>query len=1155
MSRPILYFTNTGGDASWQTLANWNTAADGSGDTPTDIPWSGSTGNLYGDWDLADASGGIVFNNSIIGGANTVGSCNLFVVNYGTINGGTFTNSFECDGGTVYGGTFTGNNCTTYDQAHIYGGTFTGTGFNLYQGSALLGGTFEIYGLNVDNSQSINSINYSNISITNNGIPYTGIWRNNIWNNGAWVSPVKILYFTNSSLDGNWDTLANWNTFSDGTGDAPTHVPWTDNNLGGAWYGDYDLVNGDGLGLYSSTNIPYNVTISSYATGNCSVGTNCQGYITNTGTINGGTWSGAGWGCCSGAGNSGIINGGIFTTAIQNWYGGIINGGTFEIDGFWDSNNGYDPISNTDISPNITLTFDSLLYTGTFNNHYYSNGSYVDVSTLYYTNSTGNKLWSDLRNWNTASDGTGIHPTEIPWTLINGYTNATNLVDATSGVEIHATGINIAYDNNNVVTITGICSIPHVVLDGDEIDSGTFSGSVSSNCYVFGGVYKGGFYSYGAITHIDGLDVDHPFVNYNFNYLFDYSVIHTIQNDLPYTGGWQGLYWDNGNYVGPADCAGNLITTPYTDPNHITCDISSVDSFYFCCGTCSDPDACDEEGSHFGELGGPCLYRSCDGVSCNSQTKNISGCTDSSACGYSSSATCDDGSCYWTCDNSGARNYHNQCGEACWYTDCNDSSACNFDQYSFGTSECSYPSDPNYDCYGNCIASTDCTGTCGGTCGNCDYNGTCCDGGTVGCDGACNSGQVNDCTGTCGGTCSGCDNYGTCCNTGIDREGYCCYQYAGDSCGNNCCVSDIINGDGGCTYCIGNTCEPDCTGNCGGNAVDVGCGCNVSTTNDYFGNSCCSSSLGTDFFGNSLCDGFTPSCTDTSNACGENTNGCLYYACNGHCTHHAPTLYPNCPQPTVNPTLLHAYRLGVLPIPQNNTAIRNRLIAEINNFPLILQVASIHGTVSFTTVGATTFTVPTGVTSLSALVIAGGGGGGTDGGGGGAGGLIFQTLSVTPNTVIDVFVGDGGTIDNNGQNTIFGSLTAIGGGAGGARGYSGYNGGSGGGGASIDQAVTGGTNFPNQGHNGGTASADGSQGGGGGSHGAGVPGTSSSHTGSGGIGTLINITGTPTRYAGGGGRIGGLGGGGSDGQDGTPNTGGGGGFGANGGSGIVIIKY
>jgi len=242
---------------------------------------------------------------------------------------------------------------------------------------------------------------------------------------------------------------------------------------------------------------------------------------------------------------------------------------------------------------------------------------------------------------------------------------------------------------------------------------------------------------------------------------------------------------------------------------------------------------------------------------------------------------------------------------------------------------------------------------------------------------------------------------------------------------------------------------------------------------------------------------------------------------------------------------------------------------------------------TFTSSG--TFITPIGLTA-DILVVAGGGGGGA--GGGGAGGLIYSTSTSISAGTTTVTVGTGGVVGSvsaqggNGENSIFGTLTAIGGGGGGAYNFDGISGGSGGGAGHYGNS--GGTSTPSQGNDGGIVIPYGSPcgcygyqtGGGGGAGAAGEILTITSgfnRAGNGGNGLQINITGTSTYYAGGGGGTsysgfmpvgnGGLGGGGKGasgsalGFSGTPNTGGGGGGGNTvygsgaGGSGVVIIRY
>ena len=255
------------------------------------------------------------------------------------------------------------------------------------------------------------------------------------------------------------------------------------------------------------------------------------------------------------------------------------------------------------------------------------------------------------------------------------------------------------------------------------------------------------------------------------------------------------------------------------------------------------------------------------------------------------------------------------------------------------------------------------------------------------------------------------------------------------------------------------------------------------------------------------------------------------------------------------------------------------------------------------------FSITSTNTVIELLVVAGGGGGGYDrGSGGGAGGLIdIPQLVVNKNTSYSVSIGNGGAAGistsvtgGNGQNSVFGTLTAIGGGGGNFTG-NGQNGGSGGGGgwsngtggSSLQSAQSGDSGTYGYGNAGGAGGSLGSNiiGGGGGAGAAGSTSspTTSSNRPNGGIGRQLSITGTATYYAGGGGGgqafdgpngnttpyfylqgLGGLGGGGNGGgtnggagTPGTANTGGGGGGGANippgpgatGGSGVVIVAY
>jgi len=256
--------------------------------------------------------------------------------------------------------------------------------------------------------------------------------------------------------------------------------------------------------------------------------------------------------------------------------------------------------------------------------------------------------------------------------------------------------------------------------------------------------------------------------------------------------------------------------------------------------------------------------------------------------------------------------------------------------------------------------------------------------------------------------------------------------------------------------------------------------------------------------------------------------------------------------------------------------------------------------------------------NVDVLVVAGGGSGGNysttnANGGGGGGGVIYKTGNTIVSGEYPVTVGRGGGGINftkssqgrNGENSVFDTLTAIGGGGGGATAIGpGLAGGSGGGGAwgyPGGASTQGGGGFGNAG---GACNQQWTGGGGGGAGSVGVAGNDCPNcnpSGNGGAGYASSISGTTRYYGGGGGGSGNSSERAGDGYDGggrgfgetskygyteyyrgevnsitrgsasldaVPNTGGGGGgnsYWSNnvgmytgsgmGGSGIVIIRY
>lgn len=242
---------------------------------------------------------------------------------------------------------------------------------------------------------------------------------------------------------------------------------------------------------------------------------------------------------------------------------------------------------------------------------------------------------------------------------------------------------------------------------------------------------------------------------------------------------------------------------------------------------------------------------------------------------------------------------------------------------------------------------------------------------------------------------------------------------------------------------------------------------------------------------------------------------------------------------------------------------------------------------TFTTVGTSTFTMSNDG-NVELLVVAGGGGGGTNnitfyaGGGGGAGEYYYSASYAVTAGVQTVTVGaggDGGTSASrrgvNGGVSVFGTLSANGGGGGGTgadNGVGGSDGGSGGGAGRMNTVSTpGGTSVKTAGglgRNGGSSTLNSGNGCGGG--GSATLGTSQSGQGGvstptpGGLGTTVSISGASVTYA-----AGGTGGGYSGTYTplvGTANSGNGGAgspggtaptivTAGNGGSGIVIVRY
>ncbi len=149
-----------------------------------------------------------------------------------------------------------------------------------------------------------------------------------------------------------------------------------------------------------------------------------------------------------------------------------------------------------------------------------------------------------------------------------------------------------------------------------------------------------------------------------------------------------------------------------------------------------------------------------------------------------------------------------------------------------------------------------------------------------------------------------------------------------------------------------------------------------------------------------------------------------------------------------------------------NPSVCNQIVS--NSSGISAQRSSQECIVTFTNTTEASWTVPSGVTQISAIIVGGGGGGGDSkadatGGGGGAGGF-FQNSNISVSGSIAIAVGAGGTGSSqttqggNGGTSYIGTLKV--GGGGGGNGVS-YQGGA------RAKAGVGGTDFVSSGNGGG----------------------------------------------------------------------------------------
>lgn len=180
----IWYFTNASGDFLATTLTNWNSAIDGSGSTPTNVPWVEGYFDddlVYAGTGLSEGGYSILFDGLSIS-PSVIGTCDIPSIKFlgATVASGTFTgDGLVFQGCTITGGTFTGSSLTLVEGS-VSGGTFTGGGLT-NSSNSISGGAFEISGFTSDESTIS-----PNITLTFEGDPFTGTFNGYSYSAGSY---------------------------------------------------------------------------------------------------------------------------------------------------------------------------------------------------------------------------------------------------------------------------------------------------------------------------------------------------------------------------------------------------------------------------------------------------------------------------------------------------------------------------------------------------------------------------------------------------------------------------------------------------------------------------------------------------------------------------------------------------------------------------------------------------------------------------------------------------------------------------------------------------------------------------------------------------------------------------------------------------------
>ena len=493
----------------WSILSNWNSAADGSGVTPSVAPWTDATtkdDNLSGNPVTIDIPVG-----SADGSWTITGSCDNSIFISSTIYDGTFLGTIAgIWGNNIYGGYFaSGYSDGLVGAFNIYGGTFTGD-FTLW-GSTVYGGTFSGSVFFQQPYQVDGGIFTGSLSIQGQG------WSSGL--NQYWVYGVPTTLDQNG--DGYYDS-GNGQVFPY-TGGAPAPDGWAE--WASTWFiMDYATPldsNGDGVwnsnGQQWPNADPWSDQYSYWSGGSIASGSN------GAGSNQWVTWA-----------NVYVVQGQA-TTLDQNGDGFNTNDGNVYNGGNSIGSTGWDNISTYYVNSQATTLAQN--GNGYWSGSYYQAGNSITVDTWYWQGGVdgGDRnadRWSTLGNWWSGDAGTGVNPVVPPWTDVT--TAGDNITLSSTAVNLPTIDSNLSIGASDASwSITGACDISNFnstsYVQGNIYD-GTWTGGGFNNLgTIYGGDFSGadfnnqsgsiygGTFSGDGFTNWSGLIYGGTFTGTNFN--------------------------------------------------------------------------------------------------------------------------------------------------------------------------------------------------------------------------------------------------------------------------------------------------------------------------------------------------------------------------------------------------------------------------------------------------------------------------------------------------------------------------------------------------------------------------------------------------------------------------------------------------------------